>query len=114
MGRKILEPNTSMIFLLLDDSDDTYGDNCYVQGINIFAVWCRNNFLDLNVKKIKEMIIDYCVEKEIIESITINGGVVEVVTLLDQKLAECTVSHLKVGLQLLLIGQTEFSLLNLA
>ena len=35
-------------------------------------------------------------------------------TLLNPKLAESTVSHLKVGLQLQLIGKTEFSQLNLA
>ena len=51
---------------LLDDGDVTNGDNCYVQEIVLFAVWCRNNFLDLNVKKTKEMIIDYHVQKKII------------------------------------------------
>ena len=57
----------TVIVELLDDSDGTNGDNCYVYEIDLFVVCCRNNFLDLNVKKTKEMIIDYHVKKEIID-----------------------------------------------
>ena len=57
----------TVIVPLFDDSDDTNGDNCYVHEIDLFVLWCRNNFLHLHVKKTKEMIMDYRVEKEIIE-----------------------------------------------
>jgi hypothetical protein len=83
----------TVIVGLLDDSDDTNGNNCYIQEIDLFAEWCRNNFLDLNVKKTKEMVIDYRVKKELLEPIIINGGEVEVVhnykylgTIIDDKL----------------------------
>ena len=41
--------DNTVIVGLLDDSDDTNGDNCYVQAIDPFAIWCRNNILDFNV-----------------------------------------------------------------
>ena len=46
---KIKYTDDTVIVGLLDDSDDTNGDNSYVQEIDPFAIWCRNNILDLNV-----------------------------------------------------------------
>ena len=31
----------------------------YIQAINTFVDWCDNNYLELNVSKTKEMIIDF-------------------------------------------------------
>ena len=41
--------------------------------------WCKVIFLDFNVKKTKEMIIDFCDKKPILKPIKINNTVVDIV-----------------------------------
>ena len=49
----------------------------YVQEVNTFVDWCKNNFLILNVEKTKEMVIDFRKHKTTIPEIHINDKVVE-------------------------------------
>ena len=65
----------------------------YKEEINDFVTWCRENFLELNVSKTKELIIDFRKNKSVICPVVINGDVVEVVsnykylgTVIDNKL----------------------------
>ena len=44
---------------LVDLSDD---DNTYFDEVFRFTQWCKNNFLDLNVSKTKEMVTDFLEE----------------------------------------------------
>ena len=37
----------------------TNDDNLYRENVELFTEWCANNFLELNVKKTKEMIVDF-------------------------------------------------------
>jgi hypothetical protein len=48
-----------------------------MEQVNEFAEWCSSNFLTLNVKKTKEMIIDFGRKATTFEDIKINGSVVE-------------------------------------
>ena len=34
-------------------------DSVYFAEVERFSIWCRDNSLDLNVKKTKEMLIDF-------------------------------------------------------
>ena len=36
----------------------------YRNEIERFSIWCKNNFLDLNVKKTKEIIVDFKKNKQ--------------------------------------------------
>ena len=51
--------------------------NFYTSEIDRFNHWCKLNFLDLNVKKTKEMIIDFREKKPILEPIKINNSTVD-------------------------------------
>ena len=45
-----------------DDSaieDLSKSDSVYFVEVERFSIWCRDNSLDLNVKKTKEMLIDF-------------------------------------------------------
>ena len=67
-----------MILGLLGENDD-HIENFYTSEIDRFNHWCKLNFLDLNVKKTKEMIIDFREKKLILEPIKINNSAVEIV-----------------------------------
>ena len=65
----------------------------YLSEIDSFAKWCNNNFLDLNVKKTKEMIFDFHSKLTPHVPTVINNSEVEVVatykylgTVIDDKL----------------------------
>ena len=45
-----------------------------VEGI---TTWCKNNFLDLNVTKTNELLIDFRKQPPAVSPITINGEIVE-------------------------------------
>ena len=66
----------------------------FVSQVDIFTKWCRENFLDLNVKKTKEMVIDFrTASRTEIPNLFIEGSQVERVeqykylgTIIDDKL----------------------------
>ena len=47
--------------------------------INHFVKWCDENYINLNVKKTKEMIVDYSRSPTNFISVTIKEGNVEIV-----------------------------------
>ena len=49
----------------------------FIQQVEHFTDWCRENFLDLNVKKTKEMIVDFRREPSAIPDLFINNCKVE-------------------------------------
>ena len=51
----------------------------FLSEIDSFAIWCNDNFLDLNVKKTKEMIFDFCSKLKPHVPTVINDSEVEVV-----------------------------------
>ena len=59
---------------LLCDSED-----CYLEEVKCFVRWCKKNFLLLNVKKIKEMIIDFRITKNPMRQLEIYDESVETV-----------------------------------
>ena len=59
---------------LLCDSED-----CYFEEVKCFVGWCEKNFLMLNVKKTKEMIIDFRITKNPMRQLEINDESVETV-----------------------------------
>ena len=81
-------------------SDDTAlqdlsnSDSVYFEEVHRFTKWCKDNFLDLNVKKTKEMIIDFRRNPSKISDLFIDDSKVERVdeykylgTVLDSKLS---------------------------
>ena len=64
--------DTGMTGLITDDDDLTYR-----QEIDSFVSFCDNNFLELNVGKTKEMIIDFRRKKAVFDDILIKGQPVE-------------------------------------
>ena len=82
--------DTVIVGLLSDDNKDL--DN-YFQEIEEFSKWCDRNFLDLNVKKTKEMIFDFRVNKNNTVPVKIKNQNVDIVdsykylgTIIDDKL----------------------------
>ena len=82
----------TVIIGLLTDEDDPNA-NFYTSEIERFNAWCKYNFLNLNVNKTKEMILDYRIDKSELIPIKISGQAVDVVktykylgTTLDDKL----------------------------
>ena len=63
---------TVLIGLISDDDSSKYVDE-----INTFATYCKTNFLELNVKKTKEMIIDLRKSKALPDPIITNDHTVE-------------------------------------
>ena len=59
---------------LLCDSED-----CYFEEVKCFVGWCEKSFLMLNVKKTKEMIIDFRLTKNPMRQLEINDESVETV-----------------------------------
>ena len=64
--------DTVLIGLISDDDGSKYIDE-----INKFATYCRTHFIELNVKKTKEMIIDFRKSKALPDPIIINDHTVE-------------------------------------
>ena len=58
--------------LIFDDDSSKYVDE-----INKFATYCKTNFLELNVNKTKEIIIDFRKSKALHDPIIINDHTVE-------------------------------------
>ena len=56
----------------LSNSDITYFDR-----VAEFVTWCKNNFLDLNVDKTKEMVIDFRKKTSVVPDLVIDGAKVE-------------------------------------
>lgn len=74
---------------LIRDSEAQYRDE-----IQLFTQWCEDNFLVLNTKKTKELIIDFRVNKSPKEPVVIENSAIEVVseykylgTIIDDKLS---------------------------
>ena len=63
---------TVLIGLISDDDSSKYVDE-----INQFANYCKTNFLESNVKKTEEMIIDFRKSKDLPDPIIINDHTVE-------------------------------------
>ncbi len=68
----------TVIIGLFNDADDIK-DNFYMDEISQFASWCQKNHLDLNVKKTKEMSIDFRIKKDELPPVLINNQPVETV-----------------------------------
>ena len=51
----------------------------YFSVINYFVEWCKRHFLLSNVKKIKEIIFDFRIKKNVHENVLIGSEQVEVV-----------------------------------
>ena len=79
----------TIILGLLNDDEDS--EKNYRSEIASFVNWCKDNFLNLNVKKTKEMIVDFRRKKSEPEPIIINGEVVERVE--QYKYLGCIVDH---------------------
>ena len=73
--------------ILLKYADDTViigkiknnDENVYRDQVNLFVNWCDDNFLNLNVKKTKEMIVDFRRNKPKIENLCIKNDEVEII-----------------------------------
>ena len=67
--------DTVVVGLINNDNEDDYRQTiCYVTD------WCSKNYLDLNVNKTKEIIIDMRKRKNSKEAITINNSAVDIVS----------------------------------
>ena len=49
----------------------------YIEEVVRFTTWCKANFLDLNVAKTKELLIDFMKQPPAVSPITIDGEIVE-------------------------------------
>ncbi len=74
---KIIKYADDTVVIGLIDSDNDESE--YRNTISYVADWCSNNFLDLNVTKTKEMIIDFRKTKNIKEPVVIGNKDVEIV-----------------------------------
>ena len=54
-------------------------ENSYRDSIKHFVTWCERNFLNLNVKKTKELIINFRNNQSVLYPICVNGDDVEIV-----------------------------------
>ena len=84
---KVAEHPNCQIFKYADDTvsvgmlnDTSSSLNMYTSEVNSFVNWCNLNHLNLNVKKTKEMIVDFRKKKTEIHPIIINNENVEIVT----------------------------------
>ena len=74
---------TTPIIKYSDDSameDLSHSDSVYFAEVERFSNWCRDNSLDLNVKKTQEMLIDFRKALIVIPDLFIDGVKVERVT----------------------------------
>ena len=83
----------TVIIGLLHKDRDTSDTSSYFDEIGRFHRWCDCNFLNLNVKKTKEMVFDFSKSPHVCPPVIINDEVVEVVneykylgTIIDDKL----------------------------
>ena len=53
--------------------DLSNSDSVYFAEVERFSNWCRDNSLDLNVKKTKEMLIDFRKDPTVIPDLLIDG-----------------------------------------
>ena len=49
----------------------------YIEEVERFTTWCKDNFLDLNVTKAKELLIDFMNQPPAVSPFTIDGEIVE-------------------------------------
>ena len=63
----------TVIVGLLDDDDAKDDDEQFRNEIQSFVQWCEENYLILNVKKTKEVVIDFRVNKLPVNHVIING-----------------------------------------
>lgn len=59
---------------------DIHDTNSYFNAIDKFNAWCDENFLNLNVKKTKEMVFDFSRKQHELVPVTINDEYVDVVS----------------------------------
>ena len=72
--------DSSLLIKYSDDSailDLSNSHSSYVKVVENFSSWCRENFLELNVKKTKEMVVDFRKSGGTIPDLCIGGEVVE-------------------------------------
>ena len=75
--------NTTPLIKYSDDSallDLSNSNDQYWEEVSRFCLWCQNNYLDLNVNKTKEMIIDFRSKPSPVTDLFIDGTKVERVT----------------------------------
>ena len=63
-----------------DDSaieDLSNSDDVYFSAVRRFNTWCKENFLDLNVLKTKEMLINFLKNPPPVQYLEIDGTIVE-------------------------------------
>ena len=58
----------------------TNEDVVYRENVKMFTEWCKNNYLELNVKKTKEMVVDFRSSQYVHPPLYINDELVECVT----------------------------------
>ena len=63
----------------VDRKDETSDTNVYFEEIAKFHDWCNTNYLNLNVKKTKEMVIDFGLSDEQKSPVLIDNEIVETV-----------------------------------
>ena len=66
-----------------DDSalvDLSNSDTTYFSEVEKFSKWCKENYLDLNVKKTKELVIDFRKKSTVVPSLLLDDVAVERVT----------------------------------
>ena len=68
------EPST---FCIQNRHSNHYTNCSHIEEVERFTTWCKDNFLDLNVKKTKELLIDFRKQPPAISPITIDGEIVE-------------------------------------
>ena len=75
--------NNTILIKFADDSTiqglSFDSEDCYFEEVKCFVGWCEKNFLMLNVKKTKEMIIDFRLTKNPMRQLEINDESVETV-----------------------------------
>ena len=49
----------------------------YIAEVERFMTWCKDNFLDLNLSKTKELLIDFRKQPLAVPPITIDGEIVD-------------------------------------
>jgi hypothetical protein len=80
--------DSAIVGCVLDNNEEMYREQ-----ISLFVKWCDVNFLELNVKKTKEIIIDFRRKKEAVQPVIIKDQPIDIVSeykylgvLLDDKL----------------------------
>ena len=72
--------DTSLLIKYSDDSailDLSNSPSTYLSVVENFSNWCKNNFLELNVKKTKELVVDFRKSDDTIPDLIIEGEKVE-------------------------------------